>query len=147
MGSLTDLPIPSAEVRVPGRDDLTVTVRGLSLADMTELFRRHGTALEHIYQSEVMGGDGIPAPATVAKALMLTAPLAVAEIIALANDNPKAVGVVSKMSATFQIEALAQIAMLTFESEAEVKKLAETVLQGSGVLTKLVRAMTAEAAP
>lgn len=142
MGSLTDLPIPSAEVKVPGQKDLTVTVRGLSLADMTELFRRHGEALEHIFQTEIVGTDDTPAPATVAKALMVTAPLAVAEIIAMANDNPDAVETVRRLPMTFQIEALAQIAALTFESEAEVKKLAETVLQGSGVLTKLVKSLT-----
>lgn len=142
MGSLTTASIPTAEVKVPGSDQ-TVTVRGLSLEDATTLFRRHGEALEHVYQSQIVEReDDFPDPQTVAKALIAAAPIAVAEMIALANENPKSTEIVRKMPITFQVDALAQIAWLTFQSEEEVKKFAETVLQGSGVLTRMIQGLT-----
>ena len=141
MGSLADLRLPTEEVEIPGQD-VTITVRGLSLTDASEILRRHGEALTHIYQTKVADSEDLPTPSVVAQALMLTAPQAVAEIIALANDNPQAVETVRRLPVPVQIDALSKIAALTFHSEAEVKKLAGTILLGSGVLTSVIKTLT-----
>lgn len=140
MGSLSELQLPTDEVKVPG-SETTISVRGLSLTDCSQLLKRHGEQLEIVYQSNIVGQDDIPPAADIAKSLMQSAPDAVAEIIALANDSPEEAKTVRKLPAPVQVEALSKIAVLTFHSEAEVKKLIETVIQGSGILTSLVNSL------
>jgi hypothetical protein len=137
MGSLTDFVVPTSEVAVPG-SDTSITVRGLSVEDVAGLIRVHGEELNRVYEINIQGQDDLPPAMEIAKALMVTAPLAVAEIIALANDSPKSFSIVRKLPAPVQIEALTQIAVLTFHSEAEVKKLVETVISGSSLMTRML---------
>lgn len=137
MGSLSELQLPSIELPIPGAES-TLTLRGLSITDAASLLKRHGETLEVVYQQNIVGQEDIPPAAQIAKALMQSAPLAVAEIIALANGSPDMVDAAQTLPAPVQVEALASIAVLTFHSEAEVKKLVETVILGSGVLTSLL---------
>lgn len=137
MGSLTDYTIPTDEVPVPG-SDFTITVRGLSVEDCSGLIRVHGDQLSEVYDTEIAGDGDMPPITDIAKALFTTAPDAVAEIIALANDNPKSASMVRKMPVPVQIDALSRIAVLTFHSEAQVKKLLETVIAGSNLMTRMV---------
>ena len=137
MGSLTDFVVPTSEVEIPGSDQ-TITVRGLSVEDAAGLIQVHGEQLNAVYELNIAGRSDLPPAMEIAKALMKTAPLAVAEIIALANDNPKSFSVVRKLPVPVQIEALTQIAVLTFYSESEVKKLVETVIAGSSLMTRML---------
>jgi hypothetical protein len=140
MGSLADLRLPTAEVEVPGTG-ITLTLRGLSIADASELMRRHGEALNSVYAETIDGQDQLPSAQIIAQTLMKAAPSAVAEIIALANDAPEHADKVAKMPIPVQIEALSEIAILTFHSEAQVGKLVETVILGSGLLTRMVKGL------
>ena len=140
MGSLSELQLPSEEVQVPGTES-TISVRGLSLSDCAELLKRHGESLEAVYQKNIASQGDIPPAVDIAKSLMQSAPEAVAELIALANDEPKMSETVRKLPIPVQVEALTRIAILTFHSEAEVKKLIETVIQGSGILTGLMNSL------
>ena len=137
MGSLTDYTIPTDEVPVPG-SDFTITVRGLSVEDCSGLIRVHGDQLSAVYDTEIAGYGDMPPITDIAKALFTMAPDAVAEIIALANDSPKTASAVRKMPVPVQIDALSRIAVLTFHSEAQVKKLLETVITGSNLMTRMV---------
>lgn len=142
MGSLSDLRLPTAEVEVPGAG-LSLTLRGLSTLDVSALMKRHGEALNDVYETNIAGAEDLPAVMQVARSLMETAPLAVAEIIALANEAPDHVETVSKLPLPVQLECLKQIALLTFHSEAEVGKLLETVILSSETMTRIIKSVGA----
>lgn len=136
MGSLSDLRLPTAEVNVS--DGQTITVRGLSVADISEIIREHAMVLNGLYQTHIVEKAEMPAADVLARALMTEAPEVVARIIAHANDEPESWEIVSKLPGITQINALVEVAVLTFHSEAEVKKLLETLIQGSTVLSSLL---------
>lgn len=135
MGSLSELTIPTTEVAV---GDKTLTIRGLSFTDMTEIFRDHAATLESLFQKHIVEKDEMPPADQLARALMSEAPAVVAQMIANANDEPDEADVVSKLPAVVQAKALAEMAALTFQSEAEVKELLEKLIQGTGVLSSLL---------
>lgn len=150
MGSLSDLRLPTAEVEVPGAG-VSLTLRGLSLNDASILMRRHGESLGAVYADSFSEGGEAPSMQEMAKTLLQTAPLAVAEIIALANDaddlvsgvgSTKARETAARLPGPVQLEALVQIAALTFHSEEGLGKFLETVISGSGMLTRLVKGLT-----
>lgn len=136
MGSLADLKLPTTEV--PVSDGQTLTVRGLSLTDISEIFREHAIVLEGLYQKHIVAKDEMPPADQLAKALMTEAPLVVAQLIASANDEPESDEIVGKLPIMVQANALTEVAALTFRSEAEVKELLEKLIQGSGVLSSLL---------
>ncbi|MGI9502800.1 MAG: phage pre-tape measure protein [Geminicoccaceae bacterium] len=146
MGSLADLKLPTEEVNIPGAEGQSFGVRGLSVVDLSQLMQRHGEALTSVYGDAVAVDDAaFPPPHQLAQTLMAAAPLAVAEIIALAADETEMIDMVRRLPVPVQIDALAKVAVLTFHSENEVKKLAETVILGSGVLTRVMNSMTSPA--
>ena len=136
MGSLADLKLPSTDV--PVSDGQTLTVRGLSFTDISEIFRDHAMVLEGLYQKHIVDNDEMPPADQLARALMSEAPGVVAQIIAHANDEPESSEIVERLPALVQANALAEVAVLTFRSEAEVKELLEKLIQGSGVLSNLL---------
>ena len=136
MGSLSDLRLPTSEVFFS--DDQSITVRGLSVADLSEIIRDHATVLNSIYQENIVDAGEMPAADVLARALMTEAPEVVARIIAHANDEPDSWEIVKNLPTITQINGLVEVAILTFHSEAEVKKLMETLIQGSTVLSSLL---------
>ena len=136
MGSLSDLRLPTSEVFFS--EDQSITVRGLSVADLSEIIRDHATVLNSIYQENIVNAGEMPAADVLARALMTEAPEVVARIIAHANDEPESWEIVKNLPTITQINGLVEVAILTFHSEAEVKKLMETLIQGSTVLSSLL---------
>lgn len=136
MGSLSDLRLPTSEVFFS--EDQSITVRGLSVADLSEIIRDHATVLNSIYQENIVDAGEMPAADVLARALMTEAPEVVARIVAHANDEPDSWEIVKNLPTITQINALVEVAILTFHSEAEVKKLMETLIQGSTVLSSLL---------
>ena len=137
MGSISALRLPRSEVQLD--DEQTLTVRGLSVFDLSEIIREHAGVLDGLYKSHIIAGEEMPSTATMAQALMMEAPDVVARIIARANDEPESWEIVSTLPGIVQIDALVEIAALTFRSEAEVKKLLETLIQGSTILSRLFK--------
>lgn len=141
MGLLSELTIPTEEVRVSATQ--TVTVRGLSLEDLVALFRTHGQAFESVWaDNSGEPGDGMGA---MARALLTSAPEAAAEVIALAAGEPESVETAAGLPGPVQVKALCAVATLTFESEEEVGNLMEIVIQGSEVASRLVSRLTTPA--
>ena len=136
MGSLNDIAIPTAEVIVsPG---VTITVRGLAFYDVSTILKDHAGVLDKLYREHIVERHEVPPADQLARALMTEAPDVAAQIIASANDAPEAVDKVRKLPGITQVNALLEIARLTFHSEDEVKKLLETVIEGAGVLSNLL---------
>ena len=139
MDSLSDLQLPTETVEVPGTG-VKLVLRGLSVSDAAELIRKHGDSLNHVYTTSGIADDGeIPPMQDMARALIQTAPLAVAEVIALSNGQPHMVTAAARLPFPIQIEALTKIASLTFYSEADLGKFLETVIMGSKVVTGLIQ--------
>jgi len=143
MGKLSEYAIPTEVVDVPGKDGAPVfsfTVRGISFADVSALIRRHGQALNSVYATAMDSEDGI-SPEIVSRALMEIAPQAATEIIGLATgeDNiAQASKNAARLPLIVQFDALHKIAVLTFHSEAELKKAVEAATSGMGLLMSLV---------
>tara|TARA_R110000796_G_scaffold41118_6_gene101512 strand:- start:5312 stop:5755 length:444 start_codon:yes stop_codon:yes gene_type:complete len=137
MGKLSTFTPVTEEVEVSGGQ--TITVRGLSVTDLGRIIHTHADTLDSLYQEHIVGsGDDTPEVDTLVKALMTEAPTAVAAMIAAANDEPEAIGVVMAMPGMDQIKLLIAVAQLTFHSEQELKKVAESLIRGMTAVTNVV---------
>ncbi len=99
----------------------TLSVRGLSLADVSLLVEAHQNSLVAAYASfEQMrgqaGSDDTTLFATLALGLVREAPQVAADIIALAADQPHAAKGAANLQFPVQVQALIAIASLTFEA-------------------------------
>ena len=135
MSSLSDIRLPTAEIPVGG--DQSLTVRGLSFSDLSDIWRDNADVLDKLYREHIVEREEMPPADELAKAVLAEAPRIVALIVAHANDEPEQSDVVSKLPGVTQIGALVEVARLTFHSEAEIKKLMETVTQGATTLNRL----------
>lgn len=135
--------LPTEKVVFPGGD---LTVRGLSLEDVTTLVRHHGAALSGLFATITAAKSGevdLDNMTAMASALATAAPRAAAEAIAIAADEPDKVDLAGQLNLTVQIEALEKIGALTFTSEGGIKKVLETVIrvaQGTAGAVKSLRA-------
>lgn len=118
-----------------------IEVRGLSLADITELFRRHTQVLtskfDDIMAARQAGVPGIQMDVVqaVIEDTLTEAPSLVGDIIASAMDEPEAADAAARLRAGVQIQALMAIAELSITTEAELKKVL-------GVVTTLINTVT-----
>lgn len=141
MGSLADLSLPTEEVHVPRAGSFSV--RGISVADASTIIRAHGKTLDAVYAETVSDTPGkMPNLKKMAQKLMDVAPLAVADIIAQAADDPGQAKKVAKLPVPVQVDALVKVAGLTFESEKQLGELLETVISGSTALERIVTDLT-----
>ena len=131
MGQLQNLEnqiIPTTLVKVSDRGGFEV--RGLSPYDITAMFLRHGGELNAIFDqfaTKVRAGEAVNLGdgAAIIGGVLETAPLLIAEVIALAtgadpadgDDWVKDVAVARKLSLGVQTEAVQQIAALTFTED------------------------------
>ena len=138
MGSFADLVIPTREVEFPGAGSFSV--RGLSLDDVALLFREHVKVFEDTYE-KIKEDDQIDMR-VVAETLLSTAPECAAEIIALAGDALDQISKAKKLPLPVQLNALVDIAGLTFHSEDDVKKTLELVIQSSTMIRSLIKRLT-----
>jgi len=135
---LSELEIPTETVEVPGG---TIAVRGLGLPDLTYLLRYHGEALEGVYLEKIVSAEADPEAfnmAALARAVMEAAPMAVAQAVALAADEPDMATKVARLSIPTQIEAIEKVLVLTFPTEESVGNVLRAVLRGSRTAQNLM---------
>jgi len=126
--ALRDIKIPTVTIAAPGGE---FTVRGLSLDDVAWLVQRHGAALNALFARFVAEEHELTAEGVseVALPVIQEAPGLAAELIACAADDPQARDVVRTLPFPVQVEAVEQIAQLTFHAEGGPKKFVETVIR------------------
>lgn len=142
---LSDVVIQRKEVTIPGQK-ATFHVRGLSTADISYVFAEHGAELGILFgkgmqmwkAEELTGLDDMQ---VLLGSSLEVAPQVVSVLIALAADEPNEVDTIHKLPATVQIDAMEKIMALTLTSEAEVKKLLESVIRMSTGLTGTVNSL------
>lgn len=138
--SLREVVTATRQIPLDGED--YIEVRGLSLADLTELFRKHTTVLTNKFddvmaarQAGVAGID-MDVVQTIVEDALVEAPSLVGDLIACAMDEPENAADAAKLRAGVQIQALMAIAELSITTEAELKKVL-------GVVTTLINTVTA----
>lgn len=127
--SIHDYKPATAKVVFKGGD---FEVRGLALDDVAVLMRSHLSdlnALMDIYSSTA-ANDGIKTNAMAKYALKLVkeAPGLVANLIALAADEPNEVDAFRRLSMPIQLRAIEAIGTLTFEESGGPKNFIESLI-------------------
>lgn len=139
---LRGIKLPEARIQVL---DGEFAVRGLSLDDITFLVQRHGAGLQAAF-AQMMASDGELSTDTVAAfalPFLQSAPEIAAEVIACASGDKDAADVAAALPFPVQIEALEQIARLTFEASGGPKKLVELVIRLAQAMTGLLQDLKA----
>lgn len=123
---------PSSEIKY--NDDVVMTVRGLSLVDVSYLVSRHRADLEKVfslYQSFSQADPSIADGAALSDATIISygyellreAPGILANIIAVGADARDQVENIARLPATIQIDALKAVCTLTIEDFGGLKPL------------------------
>lgn len=124
--SLADFQPETLTVKYKGNE---LTVRGLSIIDISSILKVHMHDLETLFDMYEQESQGLTfgnvALAKYATRLISDAPGLVAHIIALACDEPAMVNKAERLPMIVQIEAIKKIGTLTFEEVGGVKKLIE----------------------
>lgn len=124
--SLADFQPETLTVKYKGNE---LTVRGLSMIDISSILKVHMHDLETLFDMYEQESQGLTfgnvALAKYATRLISDAPGLVAHIIALACDEPAMVNKAERLPMIVQIEAIKKIGTLTFEEVGGVKKLIE----------------------
>ena len=140
---LSHLTTPTAQVEAPGGE---FTVRGLSLDDIITIVGAHTGPLSALFTKIKMSGDGkfsLDDMTCMLTMLAVAAPEAAAQIIAVAanvrrygddgESLPMDLTSDMAMAASFpfpvQLDALEQIAKLTFTTAGSLKKVLETIIR------------------
>lgn len=143
---LRDYQLPTIDVALS--ESATFPVRGLAVEDISRLVQRHAPALQLAFNKFLaMRSDDSLKESTLADLLSMFLsdfPDAVADVIALAADEPAQAEKVRKLPFGVQFAALEAVAVLTFTSEAEVKKTIETITRALVAVTNTVSALTAD---
>ena len=101
-----------------------ISVRGLSLDDVAMLMNEHLSDIDKLfglYDGSVREDVKVLATAQFAIGLIREAPALVANMIALACDEPEAVPQARKLPIPVQVEAIKAICMLTFDEAGGAK--------------------------
>ncbi len=130
---------------VPLSEDQDMTVRGLSLTDIVQIFQKYAAELETVFKArmELATETGLDMQSSLIL-LLETAPKVAAELIAMGDTEvpedrlAEAATIAGTLSATAQLVALTEITRLTLHSEEEVEKLLGMLTQGTNVFTRLV---------
>lgn len=121
----------------PARESVTFnggefSVRGLALDDVTVLMRHHMSDVDKLVEA-FSSNDSTPEYAAKIAAqhivtLVKEAPGLVANLIALASDEPDSVENARRLGIAVQIRALETIAKLTFDEAGGPKKFVESLV-------------------
>jgi hypothetical protein len=123
---LHDIPILTRTVVYNGH---TITVRGVSVADIATILPRYGSEIALLFGqvvSQVRDGDSADATdvASIINMIVQRSPLLAAEVIALVTDDyPKGIEVAKRLPVGKQVEILEAAFDCTFESETDLEKL------------------------
>lgn len=120
-----DFVLPTEEVQLPGGS--TFAVRGLSLQDITLLISKHGPVMEEFFRR--YSANEKANPLEVGMGLIAQAPGLVAQIIAIAADEPNKADTVLKFPLVVQQDALEKLSKLTFDANGGPKKFVEAVIR------------------
>lgn len=123
---LKDIKIRTRTVKISGE---SVALRGLSTADISFLIDAYGSTFTGQVDEAIAtlsSGTG-DLQGSLTRALAI-APDLVADVIALAANEPDAVDIVKNLPAPDQLEALNVIGSLMFEEPDSVKKFAKNVI-------------------
>lgn len=123
--ALEDFVLPTEEVQLPGGKSFAV--RGLSLQDITVLISKHGPTMEEFYRR--YSADENNNPLQVGMDLIGQAPSLVAQIIAIAADEPNMADRVIRLPIVTQQDALEKLGKLTFDASGGPKKFVEAVIR------------------
>lgn len=133
MGNLKRLRLPTFDVPVPGGDG-SLTVRGVSLRDVALLVRFHGPAMAALFE-EIKSGREVSLDLSlvmkVGQSALSAAPELVADLIVLATGDDfdaETRQVALTLPFPVQLEAIKNIALLTFGGEDSLGKFVETVV-------------------
>jgi hypothetical protein len=141
MGQLTALKQPTTTIKTSGGD---LTVRGLAFEDIWTLAVDHGPHATLLF-NKVINQERFDMAETrvIFQDLIPQMPSIVAATIALAVDEytPEGMDVAKKLSPRVQLDAIEAILKLTIESEAELKKLVESVIRMLSGATGLITQM------
>lgn len=143
--ALTDLQFPEAEITV---GDGRFSVRGLTFSDihwlMGEIPAEVDALVAMMVEMTSEGGENNAEAALMAR-LQATRPVLAARIIACASGDtsPAAVSIAERLPAPCAIDALANIARLTFEVHGGIKKFVD-VLAGVFLMVQEYNRQTAE---
>lgn len=144
--ALPNYQVPTRVVGLPNGEPFAV--RGLSLSDITILVTRHGDVLRAMFdkfaQSSEENGEvniNLGDIKEVGMRLLSGAPLIAADIIAIGADAPEARDQALKLPFPAQLEALEQIALLTFDTAGGLKKVLEIVIRVLRGMTDLAEGL------
>lgn len=131
---LRDIKLPSDTVQVT--DDQSFVVRGLGFREITELVETYQPVIAPLFEemTALRGGGEADVSAfmkTAGFTILKTAPDLVAQMIAIASNDPDPEGVAAanRLPPPVQVDAVERIFLLTFRTEAERKKMVETVIR------------------
>lgn len=152
---LRDIIVTRVEIEVsPGE---TFEVRGISLSDIVTLSQTHMSTLSELFSNFMIRKGNEPVTNEMVSTFLVDCvadvPEIVSEIIALASDDhsPEAIDVIKTLRTPVLINAMMQIAALSITSEAELKKLVETLTKAIMKVTSLAgmlkNGMAADVAP
>ena len=122
------------KVPVPISNDQTLTVRGLSLADVMGLTEEHGRTLAGLYASLQDDAElALDDMGAMSQSLVTMAPDLAAAVIATAAGEPENAAVAAEIPFPAQVELLETIGRLTFSMSSPKKllEIAVRVMQGT----------------
>lgn len=126
---LRDYELPTETVQIDAKNSFTV--RGISFEDITRLVNKHGPVLVLVYgKFTEMKGKHDLRPETLGmlvQSVIGQFPEAVADMIAVAAEEPDQTAKISRLPVGIQFDAIEKIIRLTFSGEGDLKKLVEIV--------------------
>ncbi len=145
VSKLSELALPTKRVRV--NDTQELEVGGISFHTLAQLFNQHGPTLALIYGQfvEAKGAQLTPQSfANILRVAMTDFSEVVHSGIAIACGEPDGAKTVARLPLPIQAELLEAVVELTFQSEADVKKLIEIVTRGMVGTASAMTALTAK---
>ena len=130
---LKDLQFPKATIKVPGGEadqEVSFTVRGLSLQDATIIFASYKPIIIELFNRFEKEGDA--ALVQMIEEVIVESPGLIATIIACAADemtDQDAIANALRLPLPVQMEALYKIGEMTFAVEGSLKKMVEMAMR------------------
>ncbi len=141
---LSTLKLPTTKIEIPDSEDF-LTIRGLSLTDLTTLVNSKGPEVALVFGKIMSGGSSIDTKdvKVVINDLMPQFPKLVAEVIAIASDEytPESIIIAGTLPFPVQYAALEAVFLRTFQSESELKKLVESIVKKMAGVTDILTQM------
>lgn len=142
MGQLTALTLPSTTITLPNGQK--ITVRGLAFEDLFAIAKDHGPEATMLF-TKLMNKEKVEDTdvRVVMTGLLPEVPAMAAMAIALAadDDGPEGRAVARRLSPRIQVELLQAIFLHTIESESELKKFVESIIEMIAQATGVIQVM------